>query len=205
WTAPLFFPDLADPTQSYSLMATQLLPAGLVGLVLASMFAHTMAMTTSDANTVAAVLTRDIFPVFVPGIRNFSESQSLRLARVTTVVFTALTLVVAAEADRFGGVLSLLVLWFAALVGPTAVPMILGLLPAFRSSGSSVAVLSWVAGIVTFAITKYGIAPNMTLTLAAPVFVSTVVYIAGGWLRSSAPEPQRVTRLFDTLDRGSSH
>jgi SSS family solute:Na+ symporter len=202
WTAPIFFPDLEDPTQSYSLMATRLLPPGLVGLVLASMFAHTMAMTTSDANTISAVLTRDIFPVLIRKTRDLSESQSLRLARITTLVFTALTLVVAAEADRFGGVLNLLVLWFAALVGPTAVPMILGLLPAFRRSGARAAVLSWVAGIATFAITRYAMAPSMTLTIAAPVMASTVVFIAGGWL---APVSHPAAILFDALDRGSSH
>src|SRR5213075_585629 len=109
WAAPLFLPGLRDPSQSYSLMATQLLPPGLVGLVLASMFAHTMAMTTSDANAISAVITRDILPVAVRKTRDLSASQSLRLARLTTVLFTALTLVIAAEADRFGGVLNLLV------------------------------------------------------------------------------------------------
>jgi solute:Na+ symporter, SSS family len=203
WAAPLFFPNLADPTQSYSLMATRLLPPGLVGLVLASMFAHTMAMTTSDANTISAVLTRDIFPVLVRRTRDLSESQSLRMARLTTLLFTALTLVVAAQADRFGGVLNLLVVWFAALVGPTAVPMILGLLPAFRRSGSGAAILSWVAGIVTFAITRYGTQPSMTMTIAAPVMASAVVFIGGGWLApSTALQP---VKLVEALGGDRSH
>src|SRR6185437_6502787 len=102
WAAPVFLPELKDPTQSYSLMATRLLPPGLVGLVLASMFAHTMAMTTSDANTISAVLTRDIFPVLFRKTRDLPDAQSLRLARATTMLFTALTLLVAVEADRFG-------------------------------------------------------------------------------------------------------
>jgi SSS family solute:Na+ symporter len=201
WAAPLFLPDLKDPTQSYSLMATQLLPPGLVGLVLASMFAHTMAMTTSDANAISAVITRDILPVAVRKTRDLSASQSLRLARITTLLFTALTLVVAAEADRFGGVLNLLVTWFAALVGPTAVPMILGLLPAFRRSGAAVAIVSWIAGIGTFVLTKYGTTPSMTATVAAPVMASAVVYIVGGWLASPAREPQPVANLFAALDK----
>jgi SSS family solute:Na+ symporter len=186
WAAPLFFPELTDPTQSYSRMAIQLLPPGLIGLVLASMFAHTMAMTTSDANTISAVLTQDIFPVIVRGSRNLSDARSLRLARLTTLIFTVLTLLVAAEADRFGGVLNLLVLWFAALVGPTAVPMILGLLPVFRRSGSATAVISWIAGIAAFVYTRYVMAsPGMTVTVAAPALASIVVFIAGGRLESS--------------------
>jgi SSS family solute:Na+ symporter len=205
WAAPLFFPNLADPTQSYSLMATRLLPPGLVGLVLASMFAHTMAMTTSDANTISAVLTRDIFPVLVRRTRDLSERQTLRLARVTTVVFTALTLVVALEADRFGGVLNLLVVWFAALVGPTAVPMILGLLPAFQRSGAGAAIASWFAGIAVFAITRYGMAPSMTVTIAAPVLASAVVFIAAGWLAPNHPPSMHVAKLFEALNEESGH
>jgi SSS family solute:Na+ symporter len=164
------------------------------------MFAHTMAMTTSDANTISAVLTRDILPVLVPKTRNLSEAQSLRLARITTVLFTALTLVVAAEADRFGGVLNLLVVWFAALVGPTAVPMILGLLPAFRRSGASAAILSWVAGIATFAITRYGMNPSMTLTLGAPVAVSALIFISASILSPARPPSESEAELFKALD-----
>jgi SSS family solute:Na+ symporter len=97
--------------------------------------------------------------------------------------------------------------WFAALVGPTAVPMILGLLPAFRRCRAGAAVSAWVAGIVTFAIVKYGTAPSMTMTmtLAAPVMASAAVYIAGGWLRSSAAPAPSVVKLFDVLDSGRSH
>lgn len=205
WAAPLFYPGLADPTQSYSLMATSLLPPGLVGLVLASMFAHTMAMTTSDANTISAVLTRDIFPVLLPRVRRFSEKQSLRLARLTTLVFTALTLLVAAQADRFGGVLSLLVTWFAALVGPIAVPMILGLLPAFRRCGAGAAIASTLSGITTFAVIRYAMKPSMTVSVAAPVIASAVVYIAGGFLRGSTPVSPSVVKLFDALEHAGSH
>ena len=198
WAAPLFFPNLQDPTQSYSLMATRLLPPGLVGLVLASMFAHTMAMTTSDANTISAVLTRDIFPVLFRKTRDLSDAQSLRLARATTMLFTALTLLVAMEADRFGGVLNLLVIWFAALVGPTAVPMILGLLPLFRRCGARAAILSWFAGIGVFAITRYGMTPSMTTTVAAPVAASAVVFVVVGWLAPAGASPA-VVNLFDAL------
>jgi solute:Na+ symporter, SSS family len=182
WAAPVFLPHLADPTQSYSLLAKTLLPPGLLGLVLASMFAHTMAMTTSDANAVSAVITRDIMPTFVGRLRKLSETQALRLARLTTVTFTALTLVVAFEADRFGGILDLLVLWFAGLVGPTAVPLILGLLPAFRRSNSAAAMVSWGAGLVTFALLRYSFRVGLAATLASPVAVSCVIFVLVGWV-----------------------
>ncbi len=183
WAAPVFLPNLPNPTEAYSLMAVKLLPPGLVGLVLASMFAHTMAMTTSDANTIAAVMTRDILPVLWPRARGFSESQSLFAARAATVIFTALTLVVAAQAERFGGILQLLVVWFAGLVGTSAIPMILGLLPTFSSSGAAAAIVSWLAGVAAFAAIQLGyLGSGMGWSVVTPVAVSAAVYITMGFL-----------------------
>ena len=70
-------------------------------------------------------------------------------------------MIVAVEFQSFGGILSLLVLWFGALVGPTSVPMILGLMPAFRHSGATAAIVSWAGGIATLGFVKYGLKAGM--------------------------------------------
>jgi hypothetical protein len=145
WASPLIFPALDEPQQVYALMAREFLPPGLLGLVVAAMFAATMSMTASDSNAVAAVITRDILPGTSRRFAHLSPARSLRVARVTTFVFTAATLLVAVYADTFGGILGLIVVWFTGLLGPTAVPMILGLIPAFRHSGPAAAIGSWVA------------------------------------------------------------
>ncbi|MGI4826937.1 MAG: sodium:solute symporter family transporter, partial [Janthinobacterium lividum] len=44
WAAPILLPHLAHPSDSYALLAQRYLPSGLVGLVLAGLFAHSMAM-----------------------------------------------------------------------------------------------------------------------------------------------------------------
>ncbi|GIP36902.1 sodium-coupled permease [Paenibacillus sp. J31TS4] len=181
WAAPLLYPNLQDPTQSYSIMASELLPPGLIGLVLASMFAHTMAMTTSDANAITAVVTRDILPVLSAKFRDFAGKASLRAARTTTVVFTVLTLLVAIYQKSFGGILNLLIVWFGGLVGPISIPMLLGLLPAFRNSNSTAAIVSWVGGLLTFGFVKYILTDASTVTLvSSPVLVSAVLFIGIG-------------------------
>jgi SSS family solute:Na+ symporter len=197
WAAPLLLPDLADPTQSYSLLAKTLLPHGLIGLVLASLFAHTMAMTTSDANTVAAVISRDILPVLDIRFSRQSPAAALLTARLVTVVFTLVTVLVALNAGSLGGVLSLLVLWFGALVGPISAPMILGLLPAFRRSGSSAAVCSWFSGITVYALARFFHA-SLAMTVAAPVLLSVGVFVLGGWIQRE-PAPAKVVALIESL------
>jgi SSS family solute:Na+ symporter len=199
WAAPLLLPNLADPSQSYVLLTQKFLPSGFVGLVLASMFAATMAMTTSDMNTISAVLTRDILPVAAPRWRARDERQGLRQARYATLIFTLLTLVVGLEAERFGGVLGLLVSWFAALIGPVSVPMLLGLLPIFRHAGVRSAVASILAGFGAFALVTYGFSATPGARVLAPIATSLAVFAAGAWLARNSVVSPAVDQLLRSI------
>ena len=208
WAAPLLLPDLEDPSQSYALLTTQLLPAGLVGLVLAGMFAHTMAMTSSDANAISAVVIRDILPRLWKGARSMSGRVELAAGRFSVFTFIALSMVIALAADSFGGVLGLIVLWFGALVGPIAIPMLLGMLPAFRRCGPSAAVVSWAGGLVVFTLVKYVFDDSIaalggdlqtTFTVAGPVLCALLLFVAVGYLRPS--RDSRALALVAALTR----
>lgn len=191
WAAPIILPGLEDPTQSYALMAQNLLPAGLVGLVLAGLFAATMSMTSSDANTIAAVITRDILPVMSEKYKGMTRNQSLRIARITTFTFTFATLIIGIQADKFGGVLGLIISWFGALIGPISIPMLLGLFPLFKHSDSKAAITSVLSGLVMFVITKYIVDWPLSLEIGSPVLVSAIVYLGMGLLnRSKAVDPE---------------
>lgn len=200
WAAPIILPNLEDPTQSYAMITQELLPPGLVGLVLASMFANTMSMTSSDANTISSVITRDILPNLSKKFKNLKQKQSLRLARWSTFVFTALTLVIAINAETFGGVLGLIISWFAAIVGPISVPMILGLLPTFRHCDAKTAIISIIGGLIAFVVAKYGVDTLQVIEIASPLFVSFVLYVLFGWLNRNREVPAEVDDLLDKLE-----
>ena len=199
WAAPVLLPNLADPSQAYVLLTQKFLPAGFVGLVLASMFAATMAMTTSDMNTISAVITRDILPVASRRFRGMDQRRTLRLARVSTLAFTFLTLLVGLEAERFGGVLGLIVSWFAALIGPVSVPMLLGLLPAGRHADARAAMGSIFAGFAMFAVVTYGIEASLGPRVLAPIATSLAVFGAMAWLNRHRPVPPPVEELLRAL------
>ena len=185
WAAPLLLPDIADPSESYGMLTVQLLPAGMVGLVIASLFANTMSMTSSDINTISAVITRDILPAVAKKFKE--EKTSLASARITTFVFTVLTILVAFQYERFGGVLGLIISWFGALVGPIAIPLLFGVIPAFRSCGPTAAISSIAAGLLTFVLTK-NIETSLALEVGLPVIVSTVFYISVGLIMKEVPK-----------------
>ncbi|MEX2640394.1 MAG: sodium:solute symporter family protein [Balneolales bacterium] len=201
WAAPLLLPGLEDPTQSYALITQELLPGGMVGLVLASMFANTMSMTSSDANTIASVITRDILPNLSNRFRDLKPKQSLLLARTSTFGFTALTLLIAIYADTFGGVLGLLITWFAALIGPISIPMLLGMLPAFRHCDSRAAILSIMGGLTGFVVTNYVVVSSQAVQLATPITVSFLLFVLIGWLSRNKKVSQEVSNLLEKLEQ----
>ncbi|MFS4105617.1 sodium:solute symporter family protein [Streptomyces sp. PD-S100-1] len=185
--APVLMPHVADPQQTYALMAQSYLPAGLVGLTLAGMFSHTMAMASSDANAISAVVTRDILPALLPSFRGASTRRGLLTARVVTVVFITVSMAVAVEADHFGGVLGIIVGMVAAVMGPISIPMLLGLLPAFRRCGPRAALASWALGLGGYFLVKYGLdGASQTTVVVTPLVTSLVVYTGLGLL---LPEP----------------
>ncbi len=205
WAAPIIIPGLAKPDQSYALLTNQLLPHGLIGLVLAGMFSHTMAMTSSDSNAIASVVVRDIIPQFRPGKSFLPEKTELWFSRFITFMFITFSMVVAFSADSFGGVLGLIITWFGALVGPVSVPMLLGMLPWFKKSGPSAALISVALGLIMFALNKYvlvdfvkGLGNNgQAWTVATPVLLSILSFILIGLIKpENTPESDA---LVDSL------
>ena len=180
FAAPLFLENLSDPTLSYGLMAKKYLPTGLLGLVLASMFANTLSMTASDSNTVSSVICRDILPNLTSKFRNLPREKELKLARITTFCFTLVTIVVALNASKFGGIFGLIVTWFAALLGPISIPVILGLLPAFKKCGSVAAMGSIIGGLIVFIALKIIDQDSLALEMGGPIFASLCLYIILG-------------------------
>ncbi len=198
WAAPLLLPDLADPSQSYGELTLLLLPSGLVGLVIASLFANTMSMTSSDINTISAVITRDILPTL--SARFLREKSSLLTARITTFIFTLMTILIAFQYEYFGGILGLIVSWFGALVGPIAIPMLFGLIPAFRSCGPIAAISSIFAGLTTFIITKNIEIGVLALEVSLPLIVSAIVFVSIGFIQKKTV-PEKVKALLFSISK----
>ena len=81
----------------------------------------------------------------------------------------------------------LIILWFAALIGPVSIPMMLGLLPAFNRMDHRAALLSIGAGFLTFVLTKFVMDLSMAAEIGSPVVVTFIVYCVTGLLTRKKP------------------
>ncbi|MBA8823729.1 Na+/proline symporter [Saccharopolyspora lacisalsi] len=196
FAAPLLV-DVANSEDAYARMALEFLPSGLLGLVLVGFFSHTMAMAASDATAISAVMTRDVLPKISHRAARFTDRQGLLAGRVLTVVFVFLSVVIAVNAEALGGVLGIILTWVGALIGPISIPLMLGMLRPFRHIGPTAALTSWAAGLITYGLTKYAWSMSEAITVASPVLVSMLVFVAVGAIRRDAPPA--ATEICDAL------
>ncbi|MCX5381869.1 sodium:solute symporter family protein [Streptomyces sp. NBC_00083] len=192
WCAPLLVhAKKPDGSDSYALMTETLLPHGMLGLVVVGFFSHTMAMCSSDANAISAVFTRDIMPVLSRSARAWDSRAGLVAARLSTLVFLGLSMAIATQVSSpaFKDIITVVIKWVAGLMGPIAIPFMLGMLKPFRRSGPTAALTSWAAGLLAFFFVNYDLDGSQKAGVAlqwqvsVPLAISLVLYVVIGLLK----------------------
>lgn len=198
FAAPLIVPGLENSEESYIEMAKEMLPTGLIGLLLAGFFSNTMAMVASDTNVITAVITRDIAPVLVPKVKSLTDRAQLTFARVTTVLFVLVSMTIAISTGGEGFVLDVVVSMVAATMGPISIPLMLGMLPWFRKAGPTAAIVSWAGGLGVWTVVRW-IMDNQTeaTIVGLPLLTSLVLYIGIALVRPEGDSDRDA--LIDSL------
>ncbi|MCC6487950.1 MAG: hypothetical protein IT364_10665 [Candidatus Hydrogenedentes bacterium] len=134
-----FMPGVEDAGQIYPLLCTQLLPAGMLGLIVAAMFAATMSTLSSDYNVCASVLTNDVYRRLFRPLA--TQGELVQVGRIMTIVFGLFALGVGLlmsrgkSEDQFRTMVTL----FGLATAPVAIPMLLGLVSRRVTNAGAVA------------------------------------------------------------------
>lgn len=122
------YPMLQNPTEAaYAAMAMEILPAGLLGLLVCAIFAATMSSMDAGLNRSAGIIVRNFYlPVIKP---NASEASQLLVGKIVTGIFGGLMILTGAFFSTLKSMpLFDLILIASAAVGiPVAVPLFLGI------------------------------------------------------------------------------
>lgn len=119
---------------AYLMIAAEILPSGLLGLVLAGMVFATASSVNTTLNIMAGVFTNDIYRHFRP---ESTREKIMIVARIATVVFGLLAMFVALSVQSMGGIVQV-VLSVAALTGGAMFLPPIWTLFSSRQTGSSV-------------------------------------------------------------------
>lgn len=94
------YPGLEDPEMGYPNLMMEILPAGLRGLMVASLLAAFMSTVDTHLNWNASYFVNDVYRrFFVP---NATERQSVRMSRISTAGFALFAIVIAYWMETIG-------------------------------------------------------------------------------------------------------
>ncbi|WP_247235658.1 sodium:solute symporter family protein [Telluribacter sp. SYSU D00476] len=127
---------------AYMLMAQLVLPAGLVGLMLAAMVSATASTANTLLNMLAAVFTNDVYNKLINP--NASDTTLVRVGRLMTVVFGLITIGIALAVPHIGGLVNL-VLSVGAISGGSLLLPVVWTLFSRRQNARSVLTVSMIS------------------------------------------------------------
>jgi SSS family transporter len=139
--------DVARPAEAaYAVAALQLLPRGMIGLMVVAMLAATMSSMDTGLNRNAAVFVRDILPnIFkLLGLKQVDSQKMIRFGKIYTAIFgmCIIGLALYFEAQKGKGVFTWM-LGIGAMLGvPLAIPMLMGLFIKRAPSWSAIVTVS---------------------------------------------------------------
>ncbi|MCZ2080218.1 MAG: hypothetical protein LC130_35065 [Bryobacterales bacterium] len=145
-----FLPNLVEQNRTadvYVLLVMELLPVGMIGIIMAAMFSATMAMVSADFNAIASVLTKDVYHRLIRP--EAQEKHLLNAGRWITLALGLLTTLLAlwVAAFRQQSLFNTMVTVLGLFMAPTFLPLLAGL--AIRKLTWQGAFAGFLCGLVT--------------------------------------------------------
>jgi SSS family transporter len=199
-------PDLLNPAMKtdgiYPLFAAQMLPAGVAGLVVASLLAATMSTLSSAVNSVANVGVEDFYRRLFPGA---SDHGALRLGRILSVALGVFGTGVALLLARTSltSIWDLAVLVTGIVAAPIAGIFTLGIFT--RRANSAGVMIGSLAAIATAVYARYGLEVHPFAILVAGVAMCLVVGYIASLLLPSKPRDLNGLTVYDLLGPESAN
>jgi len=124
--ARVLLPDLQDTKNAYAELAFAVLPTGMMGMLVAGMFASTLSTMGSEFNVLSGILTNDLYKrLFKP---QATEADLVRVGRVTTLLIGGLIIAIAILLSVLRGlnIFDIMFKAFGALLPACALPILAG-------------------------------------------------------------------------------
>ncbi len=185
-------PGLADPEQAYVALAVHLLPAGLLGLMIAAMFSATMSSLNSEFNVMSAVLTKDIYQRLINP--EATDKQLIKVARLNIVLVGTIVVAGSFFIGRLGSAFEANKILTGLFALPLAIPLVLGLL--YPKTNSVGALFTVVTGILVGFILNLTDGLSWEIATLFQIISCIVVFFVSGALLDATPEYRERVRAF---------
>src|ERR1700733_12185207 len=198
--ALLLFPNLPRPDLVYPNLILHLLPAGLVGLVVAGFVAATMVSIASMLNSASTLMTMDVIRQLKP---HLSDAQIVRIGRASTVGILIVAIVWAPQLQLLPSLWQYLQAVLAYAVPPVVALFLVAMFwPRANADGAAATMLlGSLAGFALFMINVVFRWTHFHFLYAAPILtVLDIAILVGISLRNPAPSDASREAPVWTLD-----
>ncbi|MDG1805652.1 sodium:solute symporter family protein [Flavicella sp.] len=132
-------PDLGDLAEegAYLLMCKEVLPVGMLGLMLGGMVFATSSSVNTTLNISAGVLANDVYKHFKP---NSSDSELVKVGKRSTIGLGIITIIVALLVPLMGGIVNVVMSLAALTGGAMFLPPLWALFSKYQTGKSVLAV-----------------------------------------------------------------
>ncbi len=196
------YPGLANGDAVFPKLVTEVLPVGLVGLVLAGLISAIMSSVDSALNSSSTLVVLDFIKPVNP---NITEKQIVQYGRITTVIFMLLAAFWAPQIANFTGLWDYLQQMFSILVPPIAVIFLIGVFYK-RGNGDGAfwtLVLGTGLGVLLFILGEFGLWNlHYTINVGLMVAASSIIFILISNM-TPAPDYDQISKFVyqkDLLD-----
>ncbi len=171
------FPDIPNGDAVFPFLVTNVLPAGLVGLVLAGLVSAILSSVDSALNSSSTLVVIDFIKPRKPDL---TDKEIARYGRITTVILMIIAASWAPQISNFTGLWDYLQQMFSIVVPPIAVIFLIGVFYK-RGNGHGAfwsLVIGTALGILFFILGETGIWNlHYTVNVGICIFLSTIVFI----------------------------
>ncbi len=194
--ALVIYPELEDKELGYPMLMLDFLPVGLLGLVVASLFAAFMSTVSTQINWGASYVVNDLYHRFVNP--QASQAQLVKVGRIASVVITVFGALAAFYAESVGQVFRLVI---AIGTGPGVVLILRWFWWRINAWAELAAMLTgFVIGLVTTLMPQFMIA-DFGVRLFVIVAITSVIWITVMYV--TKPESEEVLlRFYEKVQPG---
>lgn len=171
-------PNIQNSDMVFPTLVAEILPAGVVGIVLAGLISAIMSSVDSTLNSASTLIVVDFIKPAKPDI---SPQDVAKYGRTTTIVIMLIAATWAPMIADFGGLWSYLQQMFAIIVPPIAVLFLVGVFyPRGNAQAAFVTLMAgFVLGIVLFLMRQYGLwSLHFSISVGLMFAVCTLIFVA---------------------------
>lgn len=198
--AILLYPELPKADLVFPTLMFDLLPVGLLGLVMAGFIAALMSQIDSTLNSASTLVTMDFVAKAKPEL---SQHQLMVVGRWVTFIFMVLAALWAPQIENFGSLFKYLQRVLSYTVPPVVAMFLVGIF--WKRANARGAFYSLVIGValgaIFFYLNEFSGTTNVHFLYIAPIlFVACVAILIIGSLLSAPPESAKVEPLTWTKE-----